>query len=143
MHKQEVTYSLPTGASWYNFYNKKAIASNVKDDNEWVTVTLSDLEQAVFVRAGSILPILLHADCMSLLSCYENDISLEVYLGEARNATGVLYIDDGSSYDYDSSEDKRAYLTYSVDAGVLITTSEQGSLPYNAAPAVASVAIYG
>jgi len=51
-----VTYALPEGSTWFNFYTKQAVDATPQD--EMVTATLSDLEQAVFVRGGSILPIL-------------------------------------------------------------------------------------
>lgn len=42
MHMQEVTYALPQGATWFNYYSKAA--SDSTPDSEWVTDDLSDLE---------------------------------------------------------------------------------------------------
>ena len=77
MNMQQVTYALPSAATWYNYYSKQSVASTA--DGEWQTATLSDLEQAVYIRGGTILPILEHDDCMALLPCMSNDIHLEVY----------------------------------------------------------------
>ena len=54
----------------------------------------------MFVRGGSIIPILLHDGCMSLLPCMMNSIRLEIFLDKNGQAAGALYIDDGESYDY-------------------------------------------
>ena len=109
MHMQEVTYALPENETWYNYYSKAKESSTPQD--EWVTAALPDLEQAVFVRGGSILPILLHEDCMSLLTCMRNDIRLEVYPDETYSAVGTLYLDDGSSFEYLDTDTKSARLS--------------------------------
>lgn len=59
------------------------------------------MEQATFIKGGSIVPILLHEDCLALLTCYQNPIRLEVYLDENDSAKGWLYTDDGTSFDYE------------------------------------------
>jgi len=41
---------------WYNYFSKNAVASNDKLES----MTIPDNEIALFVKAGSILPILLH-----------------------------------------------------------------------------------
>ena len=99
LNMQQVTYALPSAATWYNYYSKQSVASTA--DGEWQTATLSDLEQAVYIRGGTILPILEHDDCMALLPCMGNDINLEVYPDQSDRASGFLYLDDGSSFDYE------------------------------------------
>ena len=42
MHMQEVTYALPEGTEWYNYYSKQSAAST--PNGQWVTELLSDLE---------------------------------------------------------------------------------------------------
>jgi len=93
-----VTYALPQGATWYNYYSKTLEEST--PEGEWVEVALPDLEQAVFVRGGTILPILLHENCMALLPCMMNDISFEIYPDSTGKATGTLYLDDGETSIY-------------------------------------------
>ena len=74
--KQEVTYMLPSGDLWYNYYSKQTEETKT----QWVTRTLPDLEQAVYIKGGSVLPILEHEGCMALTKCINNGIRLEVYL---------------------------------------------------------------
>ena len=107
-HAQRVIYYLPEGETWYNYYTKKQQPST----GSWESVVLRDLEQAVFIRGGSILPILSHQNCLALLECYKNPINLEVYLDEASQAAGSLYIDDGLSHDYQSGQFARIQFKY-------------------------------
>jgi len=81
-----VTYALPSTATWYNYYSKMSVASTA--DGEWITTALPDLEQAVFVRGGTVLPILLHEDCVSLLPCMDRPIRLEIYPDANGKASG-------------------------------------------------------
>ena len=91
-----VNYILPDDELWYNYYSKQQSL----DTGVWKTSTLTDLEQAVFVRGGSVIPILLHEGCMALLPCIRNPIRLEVYLDENDEASGELYLDDGETYEF-------------------------------------------
>lgn len=94
--RQMVNYILPDDELWYNYYTKQQSL----DTGVWKTSTLTDLEQAVFVRGGSVIPILLHEGCMALLPCIRNPIRLEVYLDENDEASGELYLDDGETYEF-------------------------------------------
>jgi len=49
---QEITFALPEGHYWYNHDTK--VKNTVT--GSWQTVTYKDLEQAVFVKGGSIIP---------------------------------------------------------------------------------------
>ena len=73
---QEVDYILPSGYTWYNYYSKKAEAGTSVS----VTRNVPDLEQVVYIKAGSVLPILLHENCYALTKCVDDKIKLEVYL---------------------------------------------------------------
>ena len=98
---QEVEYMLPSGFKWYNYYTKKTEeGTSAPDAANTGTVTrhVSDLEQVVYIKGGSIIPILLHDNCMALTKCVENAIRLEVYLDDDSNAAGSLYTDDGVSF---------------------------------------------
>ena len=138
MHKQEVKYLLPETESWYNYFSKR-VAENTGD---WVTVALPDLEQAVFVRGGSILPILLHDDCPSILSCISNDVRLEVYPDAQGQAEGTVYLDDGSSYEFQDTDKGSARLNFSYSEKLMTVSYEHGQ-NYQALPNVASIVIYG
>lgn len=96
VHRQRVKYLLPEGAYWYNYISKAKDTAT----GEWQESVLADLDQATFIKGGSIIPILLHEDCLALLKCFENPIRLEVYLDEDDSAEGWLYADDGTSFDY-------------------------------------------
>ena len=96
--QQQVTYTLPTNAKWYKEHTNTI---------EWVTgtpvtKTLSDIEQAVFIKGGSILPTLLHANCTALTKCVNGGIRLEVYLDDGMKASGKFYTDDGISFKHET-----------------------------------------
>jgi len=65
-----------------------------------MTIELSDLDQAVWFRGGSVLPILAHEGCMALMSCINNPINIEVYPDASGNAYGEMYLDDGQSFEF-------------------------------------------
>lgn len=69
-------------------------------------MTIPDEEIALFVKAGSILPILLHQKELSLLNAIKNPIGLELYLGARAEAFGQLYLDDGDSFEYQTQRAK-------------------------------------
>ena len=94
--EQEVNFYLPKSATWYNYYTKQVEETT----GTYVNRNLTDLEQAVFVRGGAVLPILLHENCTALTNCFFGKIRLEVYLDGASKATGHLYLDDGETMDY-------------------------------------------
>lgn len=59
---------------------------------------------------GTTLPILNHEDCMALLACINNSITLEVYLDKNGKSYGELYVDDGETYDFTRGE--KAYIDF-------------------------------
>lgn len=60
---------LPQETEWYNYNTFK-----VEDRSGAITDQLSDLQQAIWIRGGSIVPILAHNNELSLLRALENDI---------------------------------------------------------------------
>merc|ERR1712196_748386 len=112
MHLQNVTYTLPTGADWLDYTSKQPVVST-SNGATFESALLKDLDQKIFVVAGSILPILHHEDCMSLIPCMRNDVRLEVYPNSGLNATGELYLDDGYSFNYTMDTDHSAMLKFS------------------------------
>lgn len=138
MHKQEVKYLLPESETWYNYYSK----AQVDNTSDWVTTALPDLEQAVFVRAGTVLPILLHEDCPSILSCINNDVRLEVYPDANEMAFGSMYLDDGSSFNYTDKEAGSARISLQYSKQRLTVSTEYGH-SYDDMPNVATIAVYG
>ncbi len=71
----QVDTFLPSSSEWYN-YNTDMLESRSGAIHD----SLSDLQQAIWIRAGSIVPILAHNNELSLLRALENDISLDVFL---------------------------------------------------------------
>lgn len=64
------------GDYWYNYQTKvREVTVGL-----WQTRTLTDLQQGIFVRGGAVLTLLRHDNCMALLACFQNDLTLEIYL---------------------------------------------------------------
>lgn len=105
-HQQKVNYYLPATETWYSLMNDSyGEAVDSSELGVWQTVHLQDTDEAAFVKAGSIIPILNHFYCMSLMSCINNDITIEIYLDENLNAEGTMYLDDYETFDYVKNED--------------------------------------
>ena len=85
-------------------------------------IFLEDLDQAVFVRGGSILPILNHEWCLAILDCIGNSINLEVYLDKDGKASGDLYVDDGRSFAYQNDPDASVHVKFTFDGRYLKAT---------------------
>ena len=67
---------------------------------------LSDFDIPMYIKAGTVLPLLnVHENevhCHSLQQCYNNSLTLDVYLSQNTNeqlASGILYLDDGITYE--------------------------------------------
>jgi alpha-glucosidase (family GH31 glycosyl hydrolase) len=71
----EVKTRLPHKETWYNFNNK--ILENRKSP---IFQNLTDSELGVWIKAGAIIPTLLHKNELSILRAFNNSIKLEVYL---------------------------------------------------------------
>ena len=64
---------LPDGVNWFD-YNTKLTATKSS-----MSMSYSDLELGMWVRGGSILPILLHENALSVLRAIDKPIKLEVF----------------------------------------------------------------
>lgn len=57
----------------------------------------------MYIKAGTIIPLLnlngADNKCLSLTDCYSNTITLQIYLSKTQRSKGLLYIDDGITYD--------------------------------------------
>lgn len=58
----------------------------------------------MWVKGGSIIPILNHLKELSLLRAIVNPIKLEVYADSSKTASGSLVLDDGWSTKLNKSE---------------------------------------
>jgi alpha-D-xyloside xylohydrolase len=65
---------LPYSANWYNFNTKLLWTECSPIKGSWPV-----MQMPVFYRAGSIFPILLHRNALSLLRAINNNIAIEVY----------------------------------------------------------------
>lgn len=115
MQLQEVNYYLPVESRWFNYQTK---VENTKV-GQWQTQLFTDSEQALFVRGGSIIPILQHDDCMAILACIQNEITLEVFIDQNGNSYGNLYLDDGESFNYLVDENASASIGFSYEYNTL------------------------
>lgn len=89
---------LPPSAEWYNYNTHllEARSGSVQD-------VLTDLQQAIWMRAGSIVPLLAHNNELSLLRALEHGIKLDVFLTSEQTAEGTVVLDDGWSTKPDKS----------------------------------------
>jgi len=74
---------------------------------------IPDLEQAIFVKGGTILPLLEHDGCMALLACITNSIELEIYPNVTGASSGEMYIDDGETFDFKKDDQASTLLKFS------------------------------
>ena len=129
---------MPEDEIWYNYYTKVQSPSV----GVWHSAILSDLVQATFIRGGTILPILLHEECMALLTCMFNPIRLEIYLDENHEASGTLYVDDGETYRYQENSEY-ARVQFNFKDNLLTSQRISGTFALGIDQVVQEIAIYG
>lgn len=136
---QQVSFSLPTESNWYNYYSKK---QERKLPTPY-TRNLPDLEQAVFIKGGSVIPILLHDDCMAISTCMFDMIRLDVYLDDYQKASGSLYTDDGVSFKHETDKEY-ATVAFKFDGNLSSElTSTDADYTFPESQTIDQVAIYG
>lgn len=69
----DVVAILPNEVNWFNYNTKLAASESIMD------MKYSDLDLGMWVRGGSILPILLHENALSVLRAISKPIKLEVF----------------------------------------------------------------
>ena len=95
---------------WY-FYPTRSL---ITPTWEYQDFYIGDQQLAVFVKSGTILPILdFEIDRMSILSAIDDPIRLEVFPDSTGQGTGKLYLDDGLTNDYQSGAYAEYEFTYS------------------------------
>jgi alpha-glucosidase (family GH31 glycosyl hydrolase) len=119
---QEVNYYLPVSSRWYNYQTKLEDAKV----GQWQNTYFTDYQQALFVRGGSILPLLQHDNCMAILACIKNQVTIEVYLDKNGNSYGNLYLDDGESFNYLIDENASASIGFSYEFNTLTSYFNSG-----------------
>ena len=92
------TVYLPIGVNWYYYWSGQPIAGQ----NETITVPVADNEQGVWIREGSIIPLLnFERNRTSLLDAIDDPVNLLIYPNlTSLEATGDLYLDDGETNKY-------------------------------------------
>jgi len=93
----EITLSLPSEAIWYRFRDGK-----IFKDGDTMNVNMSTVP--VFVRYGSIIPEFVEIGG----SAYETlvkPIRLYVFLDSNESAEGDLYLDDGTTYNFEKNSE--------------------------------------
>lgn len=139
LQMQEVTFTLPEGSTWYNYYSKKQETTVGAP----VTRNLPDLEQAVFIKGGSVMPTLLHDDCMAISTCMFDKIRLDVYLDADQKASGNLYTDDGVSFKHETDKEY-ATVAFKFDGNLSSElTSTEATYTFPKSQTIDQVAIYG
>jgi alpha-glucosidase (family GH31 glycosyl hydrolase) len=87
---------LPPSADWYNFYTSERMipTSNVR------TIKMESEEIGVYIKAGSIIARK-YTRRMSALQTLNDNYMLDIYptLEGVRTAKGMLYMDDGETFD--------------------------------------------
>ncbi|MBQ3806142.1 MAG: DUF5110 domain-containing protein [Prevotella sp.] len=113
--EKSITKYLPKGAAWYDFHSEK-MYSGGRD----VTIPVTIDRAAMFVKAGSILPL---APVMQYAQEKKWD-NLDIVVYPGANGTFTLYEDEGDNYNYE----KGAYTTIKItwdDRSRTITFGEQ------------------
>jgi alpha-glucosidase (family GH31 glycosyl hydrolase) len=60
----------------------------------------------MYIKAGSIIPIKLHGNKRhSLIEAFDDPIRLDIYLDKLGEAKGLLYLDDGDTFKYDTDNE--------------------------------------
>lgn len=103
------TVYLPPANNWYYFNSGMMLAGS----NTTMTIPIADNEEGVFVREGTIIPLLnFERGRMSLLEAIDDPITLLVYQDTAHKAIGDLYLDDGQTFNYMSNERTQVQFSY-------------------------------
>lgn len=97
---------------WYFWYD------GFRQLSSRTTEIYGDELNGVYVRGGSIVPILQHEGALSLMQAFENPIELRIYLDSKFEAQGEIYLDDGESFDYRNACEK-SLIRYEWSANTL------------------------
>ena len=100
------------------------------------------MEQGLYVKGGSILPMLLHKRELSLLNAIKNNVGLEIYPDQSNEAMGTLYLDDGDSYAHEKGS--FTLVNYYYDStGLWVEKQTDSEFAPAAIKLITSVVIHG
>ena len=103
---------LPAGTDWYNFWTNEKVHGG-----QTITVAAPIDTIPLFVRAGSILPL---GSPVESTNEKQEIAKLRVYPGA--DADGLIYQDDGTTYDYENGKSDITHLHWADGAGKLTST---------------------
>lgn len=102
------------------------------------------MEQGLWVKGGSILPILAHQRELSLMNALNNNYRLDVYPNADNYAVGNLYLDDGDSFNHEQGMFTVVHYYFEDNAiWVEKITETENIYPLAATKMVVAVAING
>ncbi|KAG2204032.1 hypothetical protein INT47_007026 [Mucor saturninus] len=129
--KLEVDGQFPKGI-WYDWYNYDAI--KVSKGVKTVTLDAPLVHIPVHIRGGAIVPT--KTPKYTVGETFETDYNLVIALDAKNQATGRLYIDDGSSLEVKHASD----ITFDYKKGKLTAS---GKFKYDQAEKIGSITIIG
>ena len=111
-----VKVEVPETHSWYDYFEKTVVTSNFQ--TRYLTY---DQCCGLYVRAGSVIPIKMHNGALSMERALTLPIRLDVYLDpETQSASGILYLDDGDTFDYLGGENSLIRFWYDPSTSTLL-----------------------
>ncbi|KAG5481618.1 hypothetical protein CUR178_06970 [Leishmania enriettii] len=136
-HVTEVTVPLPNETLWYNYFTGELVAFQH-------TMPVDKGTMPMFLRGGHILPMKLRLR-RSTFAARLDPFTLFVALNAKGNSYGDLYIDDGTTYDYQKGAFVHRAFSYSNQ---VLQNSAYPDAPgdaalYHAVNVVERVVIYG
>ena len=115
-----MTKYLPKGADWFDF-NTETLYRGGHD----VTIPSALDRTAMFVKAGSILPL---APVMQYATEKQWD-NLDIVIYPGRNATFLLYEDEGDNYNYERGAYSTIEMKWDNKKRTLTIDSRKGNFP--------------
>ena len=118
--EKSITKYLPKGAAWYDFHSEK-MYSGGRD----VTIPVTIDRAAMFVKAGSILPL---APVMQYAQEKKWD-NLDIVVYPGANGTFTLYEDEGDNYNYEKGAYTTIKITWDERSRTITFGEQKGHFP--------------
>jgi len=111
---------LPKGNNWYNFYTGKYVQGGQR-----ITASAPYEQMPIFVREGSIIPT--GPEIQHTAEKTASPLTIYVYGG--KDASFILYEDEGTNYNYEKGAFAEIPLTYNEQTKTLIVGDRRGVFP--------------
>ena len=118
--EKSITKYLPKGAAWYDFHSEK-MYSGGRD----VTIPVTIDRAAMFVKAGSILPLV---PVMQYAQEKKWD-NLDIVVYPGANGTFTLYEDEGDNYNYEKGAYTTIKITWDERSRTITFGKQKGHFP--------------